>query len=87
MHVSEANTFEVELGTIHIPGEANPISELPIEVNVTLSGAVNRHDHLCGKAFGSVTVPIELPLDGSDWTMSYAPEPDTPPQPDWSCSE
>jgi hypothetical protein len=74
--------WTVQLGTISVPGEANPITVGNVieAQNVALTGSVcGGRDFLCGTVTGDVTKPLPLPLEGSTWTLQRLTAPDTLP--------
>lgn len=68
-----AGAFSFELGVLEIVGEADPIIfGAPIIGSVILDGELcgGPFDFSCGSARGHVTVPAELDLAGSTWTLA-----------------
>lgn len=79
------DTTNVALGTLNIPGEANPVSALPIVAeNVVLRFASNSPP--CGTFAGAVTSPIMQSLDGSSFAMTAVAGPtNLPANPPLAC--
>lgn len=70
--VAADGSFTWDLGTVDVPGEANPISGAPIQADLTLVGQLcggDRAGFICGDATGMLILPFELDLMGSTWTM------------------
>ncbi len=57
--------FGIELPQIRIPGAANPITGSDIVTSMVIEGDVMSGDLWCGIAFGTVTEPLMLDLQGS----------------------
>jgi hypothetical protein len=82
-----AGTFAADLGVLHIVGEADPvIPGAAIDGSLVLHGQLCAPDaggaleFSCGTASGQVTVPAELGLDGSTWTLSRVTDGDPLPE-------
>lgn len=71
--VAEDGTFTAAIGTITVPGAANPItkgSDITADVSITGSLCANDPAFVCGPVTGKVTAPIMLDLaPGSNFTM------------------
>jgi hypothetical protein len=67
--------FEIDLGEVMIPGEANPITGSDIVAEVVLHGMFVSPDAYCGTVTGTVIAPIQAPLDGSTFGAQIV-EPD-----------
>lgn len=80
-----ADTTNVALGTLVIPGEANPVSDFPIVAeNVVLRFESNSPP--CGTFAGQVTSPISQSLDGSTFSMTSVAGPNNlPANPPLAC--
>jgi hypothetical protein len=80
-----ADTTNVELGTLNIPGEANPVSGFPI----VAEDVVLRFESSsppCGTFTGQVTSPISQSLDGSTFSMTSVSGPNNlPANPPLAC--
>lgn len=61
----EDGTFEVDLGNVVVDGQANPLTGRLIEANMQLQGIVPSAEVFCGSVTGAVTVPADIPLEGS----------------------
>jgi len=57
--------FGIELGEVLVPGAANPITGSDIVTTLVLEGSIVNGDLWCGNAFGMVTQPLMLDLNGS----------------------
>jgi hypothetical protein len=66
--INADGTYDLDWGTVTIPGETNPISASELTANVQTSGSLCG-PLACGVANGLVTSPVMLPIDGSAWTM------------------
>jgi hypothetical protein len=79
------DTTNVALGTLDIPGEANPVSSLPIVAeNVVLRFESNSPP--CGTFGGVVTSPIVQSIDGSTFSMTPVAGPNNlPANPPLAC--
>lgn len=76
--------FSADPPTIDVPGEANPFSHTLITVDLkSLAGAFcPGQTFACGTVGGLVVKPIEVPVDGSTWTLTKLagdPFPEPPP--------
>jgi hypothetical protein len=67
--VGADGSFDSDWGTLIVPGETNPISASELTVEVQINGQMCPGDFFCGGANGMVTMPINLPIDGSSWAM------------------
>lgn len=71
-------TFEADLGTVQVPGAANPITGSDITATVRIRGLARPDGaagyFFCGEALGMVTVPLALDLAGS--SFGAVPSPD-----------
>jgi hypothetical protein len=65
--VDGGGAFEVEDlgGPVMVTGEANPITGSDIVADISLSGAIQNEDIICGTAGGEVTSPLVADLAGS----------------------
>ncbi len=68
----DTQEYHAELGSISLPGEANPFSEKPLAATGILDGKLCKGDFLCGDLSGEVTAPITYPLPGSTYTFDRA---------------
>jgi hypothetical protein len=57
--------FSVDMGTVNIPGAANPLTFRDVVAELVLTGAVLSETEFCGGADGAVIEPIVANLDGS----------------------
>ncbi len=64
-------SFVAPLPPLSVPGAANPISGIGLEIeNVVLSGTLcSPADFVCGDFGGQITYPIVISLDGSTFTL------------------
>lgn len=65
LEVGAGGGFEVDLGTVMVTGEANPITGSDIVSNLVLMGGIQSADLWCGTVSGEVTSPIMQDLAGS----------------------
>ncbi|NVB36673.1 hypothetical protein G6O69_02440 [Pseudenhygromyxa sp. WMMC2535] len=63
--VDEAGAFEIDMGTVQVSGEANPITGSDIEATLVVSGDIVHVDAMCGELSGEVTSPLTYDLAGS----------------------
>ena len=56
--------FSWPLGTVLVPGDANPITEADGELSGTLSGIRSASDRFCGELQGKIAKPFVVSLDG-----------------------
>ena len=61
----EDGTFVADLGHVEVEGEANPLTGSFIEADMVLHGIVANAEVFCGSVTGMVTVPSNIPLEGS----------------------
>lgn len=74
-------SFELPIGSLFAAGPTNPITGSDIQMeDVAMSGTVLGPDDLCGTAGGSVTSPISLSIDGSEFAMVRVDDPMQLPQ-------
>jgi hypothetical protein len=67
---------------LFVPGEANPITGIDLEMEVSLSGEFcGASNFYCGNITGSVKKPIALDLEGSTFTLERVTDPSTYPEP------
>lgn len=57
--------FELDAGTVAVPGEANPITGSDIVAALVLRGSFISDDFYCGEVDGEVTMPLNVALTGS----------------------
>ncbi len=57
-----------------VPGPANAIAGIPINVNITLDGVIRTADFLCGAMNGAVVSPISVNLDDSTFGAVRIPD-------------
>lgn len=70
--VSPSGRYVAALGTLTIPGDANPISGRVVVIeNVVLSGGFSRPLRFCSAFDGHVTQPTDIVLAGASNTMIY----------------
>jgi hypothetical protein len=80
--VASNGCFLADPGPLDVTGEANGITGNPITADVTLTGQLCGTDGFyCGQVGGVVTSPINLPLDGSTFTLTKLPSPGAYPDP------
>lgn len=86
--VVEANGhYRLPLSGVSIPGAANPISGSDIAVDLELSGNLcGPPESFCGTFNGEVSQPIQLPLDGSTFTLRPVVNGDIPEPPPIDCA-
>lgn len=81
-------TFDAKLPPLTITGEANPFSHTDLTAEVTLKGKFcGVADFFCGTADGGVTVPLEIPLKGSTWTLEKVTGTTYPEPPHINCKK
>lgn len=59
--------FTVLFGETMVTGAANPITGSDIVADLTLEGSIRSADAWCGAAVGMVLMPIQAPIDGSNF--------------------
>ena len=57
--------YEIDMGTVMVPGAANPVSGGDIVAALTVSGQIVHRDAFCGSLAGDASSPIVFGLDGS----------------------
>jgi hypothetical protein len=60
--------FEIDLGSLLLPGEANPITGRALEGHFTLVGSLGGRA-ICGRVSGEVTAPVQAPLQAEQNTF------------------
>jgi len=69
--VSPEGQFCIELGTLNIPNESNPLGSGDARAeDVFLVGNIKSMDLSCGDATGMITMPSTISLSGSTFAMS-----------------
>jgi hypothetical protein len=69
--VSQEGQFCIDLGTLDIPNESNPLQTGDAKAeDVFLIGNIKSMDFSCGTATGMVTMPSMIPLTGSTFGMA-----------------
>lgn len=71
--------FEVDAGTVRVPGEANPVTGGDIAVNLLLKGTIISADFFCGDLEGELIEPLNAPLMGSRFAAVRLADPDMLP--------
>lgn len=66
--------FSVDVGTVTIPGAANPLEAGDIVASLVLKGRLASADVICGDVQGQVTEPLALDLDGSTFAFARVSE-------------
>jgi hypothetical protein len=57
--------FEIDMGLVMTPGEANPVTGSDIEATLIVLGHIEHDDALCGELEGMLLSPLEFNLAGS----------------------
>jgi hypothetical protein len=71
--VDPSGTFYWDTGIILIPAAANPVSGEDLVVSIQANVVPMGVPAYCGVAGGTVTSPIQVPLDGSTHAMTEVP--------------
>ncbi|HEY8378384.1 MAG TPA: hypothetical protein VIK91_17930 [Nannocystis sp.] len=67
--------FEIDAGTIMLPGMANPITGGDIVATLLMKGTIIDADFYCGEIQGTVSAPIEADLTGSTFAAVRLADP------------
>lgn len=71
--------FEVDAGTVTVPGEANPVTGSDIVVDLLLKATIISGDFFCGDLEGELIEPLNAPLMGSRFAAVRLADPDMLP--------
>ncbi|MBL9101675.1 MAG: hypothetical protein JNL82_12000 [Myxococcales bacterium] len=58
-------TFQIDFGSVMLPGQTNPITGSDITADLFMSGTIISQDFVCGTISGDVTAPLMASVDGS----------------------
>ncbi len=71
--VAADGSWVADLGTVAVPGAANPLTGSDISANVVLHGVIQSADLMCGTVTGKIFSPIQSDLAGSTFAAARVP--------------
>lgn len=60
-------SYEIDMGSVMISGEANPVTGSDLVATFLVDGVVVDADAMCGEVDGQMTIPLEFDLGGSTY--------------------
>jgi hypothetical protein len=63
--ISPEGEYEIDMGTVMVTGEANPVTGSDIVATLQVLGEIRDANTMCGQLTGDVTSPLEFDLTGS----------------------
>ncbi|MFO0677552.1 MAG: hypothetical protein U0169_13535 [Polyangiaceae bacterium] len=62
--VAADGKFDLKLGSVTVPGQANPLSGNPVQIeNGAIVGILQGSSSICGELNGQITSPIQISID------------------------